>query len=39
MIVDVRTPGRITMRPLDNTLATSAAPDKSSGAPLTVSSR
>ena len=34
MIVDVRTPGRITMRPLDGKLATNARPTKSSGAPL-----
>jgi cell division protein FtsQ len=39
MVVDVRTPGRITMRPIDNTLAMSTGPGKSSGAPLTISSR
>jgi cell division protein FtsQ len=39
MVVDVRTPGRITMRPLDNKLATTATPDKSPGTQFTVSSR
>jgi cell division protein FtsQ len=39
MIIDVRTPGRIAMRPVDNKPAQTAALDPSAGAPLTISSR
>ncbi|AGK56439.1 polypeptide-transport-associated domain-containing protein FtsQ-type [Hyphomicrobium denitrificans 1NES1] len=39
MIIDVRTPGRIAMRPVDNKAAQTAALDSSAGAPLTISSR
>lgn len=39
MIIDVRTPGRIAMRPADGKSARTAALDPSGGAPLTVSSR
>lgn len=39
MIIDVRTPGRIAMRPADKKIAQTAAFDPTAGAPLTVSSR
>ena len=39
MIIDVRTPGRVAMRPVDGKSARTAALDPSRGAPLTVSSR
>jgi cell division protein FtsQ len=39
MVVDVRTPGRITMRPIDSKLARLTTPGTSTGAQLTVSSR
>jgi cell division protein FtsQ len=39
MIIDVRTPGRVAMRPIDGKSARTAALDPSRGAPLTVSSR
>jgi cell division protein FtsQ len=39
MVIDVRTPGRITVRPVDSKSAGLAAPGKSRGASLTVSSR
>jgi cell division protein FtsQ len=39
MVIDVRTPGRITLRPVDNKLARSRISGNSPGAPLTVSSR
>jgi hypothetical protein len=39
MVIDVRTPGRITMRPVDNKLASLATPGTPAGVPLTVSSR
>jgi cell division protein FtsQ len=39
MIIDVRTPGRVAMRPADGKSARTAALDPPGGAPLTISSR